>query len=485
MGAVDGAGYRLERHVAGFVAEERVLRHGERLLLMLSGGADSMALLALLPLVDQRLCLGLKLEALHVDYAARGADSDRDREIVVEACRAAAVPLEVVRLRHKLQGGDFQARARDLRYGRAREIAAAHGCNAIVTAHNRNDQAETILYRLAKYATPRGLVGMRPREEQVARPLLCLDSSEIREYCRRRGLRYGEDVTNAQAVYARNVLRLEVIPLLERLNPRLAETLAGTSAMAAAEAEVLAAATAAAAARAALPTAAADLAAFSVRALTAERPALRALVLHDAVRRAFGGEALVARRLVQALLALVARTDEAGRVDLGRGLEGVRADGALRLRRRTPAHGCRPVVVEGRALAAAGGEGVPLAFCDHEYRSVLVAGAAFDKAAAAEGHAFAGLTATPQRVTLRHARRGERFAPLGLGRETTVARFLAGARAPATERARAVVLDIDGAVAWVGHRRGSGAGSRCGRVAQGFRVDESTACTLQVFVEDS
>ena len=112
-----------------------------------------------------------------------------------------------------------------------------------MTAHNRDDQAETILYRLAKYASPRGLAGMRPRDGDLARPLLCLGSGEIRDYCRAGGIEYGEDVTNAAPLYARNVLRLEVLPRLEALNPRVAETLAATAEQAAAEAEVLAAAT--------------------------------------------------------------------------------------------------------------------------------------------------------------------------------------------------------------------------------------------------
>ena len=147
----------------------------------------------------------------------------------MRACAAAGVPLHVVRLPRRLEGGDFQARARDLRYNQGREIVAAHACTAIVTAHNRDDQAETILYRLVKYATPRGLVGMRPRDGLIARPLLCLGASQIREFCHARRLEYGEDVTNARAVYARNALRLEVVPLLERhilailQSPRVAE----------------------------------------------------------------------------------------------------------------------------------------------------------------------------------------------------------------------------------------------------------------------
>jgi tRNA(Ile)-lysidine synthetase-like protein len=480
VAGVDAASFRLERRVARFVDGGDVLRPGEHVLLMLSGGADSMALLALLPRVDARLGLGLRLSALHVDYGARGADSDRDREIVARACAADGVPLHVVRLRRRLSGAGFQARARALRYERAEEIVVTDRCDAIATAHNRDDQAETVLYRLVKYASPRGLAGMRPRDGQLARPLLCLGAAEIREYCRARGIEYGEDVTNSQAVYARNVLRLEVLPALARLNPRVAETLSGAAAMAAAEADVLAAAAAAAAARAARPLTPGDLAALDIAALAAETPALRALVLHEAACAALGGEALVERRVVDALLALCARPADAGRTSLGRGLEAVRAAGVLRLRRREPEHVCAPAHIDGAVLAAAGGEGVAVVACGRSFRARLLDGSALERDPT---RAFVGLAGPPRRVTLRHPRRGERFAPLGLGRETTVARFLAGARAPAPARARALVLAVDDTVAWVGFADGGGA--RRGRVAQGFRVRESTRCTLLVVEEDT
>ena len=480
MAGAEAAGFRLRRRVAAFVEREDVLRPGEHALLMLSGGADSMALLALLPGVDARLGLGLRLSALHVDYGARGAASDRDREIVVRGCAAAGVPLQVVRLRTRLSGAGFQARARALRYARAAELAAAHSCDVVVTAHNRDDQAETVLYRLTKYASTRGLAGMRPRERRLARPLLCLGAAEIREYCRACRVEYGEDVTNSRPVYARNALRLEVLPALARLNPRVAETLSDTATMAAAEADVLAAATLAAAARVARPPAPEDLATLDVSALSAEAPALRALVLHEAARAALGGEALVERRVVEALLALCARRDDAGRASIGHGLEAVRAGGVLRLRRREPAHVCAPASVDGAALAAADGEGVALAVCGRSFRARLQDGAALERDPA---RAFVGLPGPPCRVTLRHARRGERFAPLGLGHETTVARFLAGARAPAPARARALVLVVDDAVAWVGYTDADGA--RGGRVAQGFRVRESSRSTLLVFEEDT
>ena len=146
-----------------------------------------MALLSLLRAADRRLGLGLTLAAFHVDYGLRGAESDRDRRhrrARLRGGRRAAVRGAPAR---RAQGPDFQARARDLRYARAANWRPEHGCDVLVTAHNRDDQAETVLYRLVKYASPRGLAGMRPRDGDVARPLLGAGAAEIREYCRLAG----------------------------------------------------------------------------------------------------------------------------------------------------------------------------------------------------------------------------------------------------------------------------------------------------------
>ena len=190
-----------------------------------------------------------------------------------------------------------------------------------------------MLYRIAKYASPRGLAGMRPREGDLARPLLCLGADEVRGYCRARGLEFGEDESNASRVYARNLFRHDVLPTLEALNPRLSETLAASALQAAAEADVLAAVVAEALERvtpAAAPPGA--TAAVDVPALGAEPSAVRALVLHALVREAKGGDALVQRRLVEALLDLAARPGDGGRASLGGGLEAVREGGLLVVR---------------------------------------------------------------------------------------------------------------------------------------------------------
>jgi len=485
---------RLERQVCDFVARRQVLRAGEHVLLMLSGGADSMAMLALVRAADRRLGLGLDLCALHVDYGLRGDDSTRDREIVARACAEAGLELDVVRLEAALQGSNFQSRARDLRYGRARALAAERGCDAIATAHNRDDQAETILYRLAKYASPQALVGMRPREAgapgraDLARPLLCLGAAEIRAFCAARGIEFGEDVTNAEPVYARNVVRHEILTRLAELNPRVVETLAAGAEIAAAEREVLDAVAHDAWARVAAPVEDSDVAALSLDRLAREPEALRALCLRILIARARGAEALVERRETESLARLVARRDDAGSVSLKGGWEVVRGGGRLRLRRRAPEHVCAPVTL---APGEAGAS-----FCGRAYTASLAQGASTPPIGSTGGtpaqtaasrpaaplEAFVGLDAPPARVILRHPARGDRFTPFGMDRETALARFLAAARVTPLARRRALVLEVDGRVAWVGYE--SRSGERRGRVAQPRRVSESTVCTLHVVEEE-
>jgi len=180
-----------------------LLRPGESVLLMLSGGADSMAMFAAAASVRPHLALGITPAALHVDYGLRGADSQRDRRIVEETCAVHGVELHVVEAPAGLRGSNFQERARSFRYERRPRSGGSQRLHAHRDGPQRDDQAETVLYRLAKYPSTTALAGMAPREGDLVRPLLCLDAGEVRAYCREMGVVYGEDVTNQKPVYAR------------------------------------------------------------------------------------------------------------------------------------------------------------------------------------------------------------------------------------------------------------------------------------------
>ncbi len=514
-----------ERRVCDFVATRDVLRAGERPLLLLSGGPDSMCLLHLLPILDRRLDLGLRAAALHVDYGLRGSASDRDRRLVEQACATAGLTLHVERLEGSLRGPDFQARARAQRYALARELAERHGYGPLVTAHNRDDQAETVLYRLVKYASPLGLAGMSVREDDVARPLLAAGAAEIRAYCAARAIAYGLDASNLEPVYARNAIRLEVLPALARLNPRVVETLADAAAIAAAEGEVVAAALDAAWARVATSPRRDELAALDVAALAAELPALRALCLRRLAAVGLPAGALVTRRQVAALEGLAGRSAGAGRAALRGGREAVRESGRLAVRPVPAAHACAPVEVSvaGPASSSATSpESCATEFCRWRVRATVSpgahppepscraarlaqerpaetrspgaapgparspepppAGAPLSGAGDDERRLSLGFAAAPRELVLRHPRRGERFTPFGRAAATTVARFLAGAGCTRDERRRALVLEVDGAPAAVAYV--DRVGALRSRVAQERRVTQSTEWTLSVALEE-
>ena len=449
---------------------------------MLSGGADSMAMLQLLLLCDRQLALGITPAALHVDYGLRGADSRRDRRIVEEACAAHGMELHVVEAPAGLRGPNFQERARELRYDAARVLAAEHGYTRTATAHNRDDQAETVLYRLAKYPSPAALAGMAPLDGELIRPLLCLDADEVRAYCRAGAVTYGEDVSNREPVYARNRLRLQVLPELKAVNPRFTEGLAEAAAVARQERELIdrladEAWDRAAAGSRGLPSdgrAAEGITghsgrgggptALDVDALVGEPPALRSACLRRLAREVMGDRVPVSRRLTSALTDL-AEGPAGRRVALPGGWEAARAARLLTVRRRESDHDCAPAHVY-----LAPHEAATVAFCDGSYRIALTSGADFTRDA---DQAWIGLAGVPGSVVLRHPRRAERFAPLGAGGSVTVLQFLADHAVPAAERRRALVVEVDDAVAWV-----------AGRVAESYRVSESTLFTLHLRRED-
>src|SRR3954451_8261440 len=200
-------------------SESGLIVAGEPLLVMLSGGADSVCLL------DCALTLGARVSALHANYGLR-AESDSDEEHCRALCSSLGVRLAVERVRLP-EGGNLQAEARDRRYALA-ERHAPDGTD-YAAAHTASDQAETVLYRLAVSPGRRALLGMEPRRGRLVRPLLEASREDTREYCRERGLGWHDDPTNEDPRFARLRLRHEVLPVLRALAPAAERTIAETS----------------------------------------------------------------------------------------------------------------------------------------------------------------------------------------------------------------------------------------------------------------
>lgn len=202
-------------------------------LALISGGRDSICLLDL----AVRARGPEAVAALHVNYGLR-EEADGDERHCARLCERLGVELAVERPRRGEGAGNLQAWAREERYAAASRLADESGAT-IATGHTADDQVETILYRLASSPSRRALLGMRPRDGRLVRPLLTSTRAEVTAYCEARGLEWRDDASNEEADYKRNLLRRDLIPQLERIHPAAKENVLRTAALLREEAELL------------------------------------------------------------------------------------------------------------------------------------------------------------------------------------------------------------------------------------------------------
>lgn len=217
------------KKVQEFIREQHMIATGDRVIAGVSGGADSVCLLFQL-LEYQKKC-EFSLEVVHIEHGIRGGESLEDAAFVEELCQKHGILFHLRRFdvlsiarERKLS---VEEAGRQVRYAAFAELLQERGANKIAVAHNRDDQAETILMNLARGSGLKGLGGMLPVRGQVIRPLLGTGRAQIEEYLRERGIAWRVDTTNLEPDYARNRTRLLVLPALSQaVNERAAEHIA-------------------------------------------------------------------------------------------------------------------------------------------------------------------------------------------------------------------------------------------------------------------
>jgi len=212
---------------------------GGRVLVALSGGADSVALVHILRELESAGDLTVAGLA-HFNHQLRGAESDEDEAFCRDIAAALALPIEVgcddVRARARAQHRSIEDAARAARYAFLEAAAGRLKADVIAVAHSRDDQAETFLLRLLRGAGPRGLAGIRPRAGRVIRPLLDVPRADLRRYAGEQGLAFREDSSNRDLSVPRNRVRHELLPYLEReFSPGVTAVLAREAAIARAD----------------------------------------------------------------------------------------------------------------------------------------------------------------------------------------------------------------------------------------------------------
>ena len=197
-----------------------------RVLVALSGGADSMCLLTAL------LRLGYKVEAAHCNFHLRGTHSDNDALFVQRHCQQQNVPLHLTdfdtKYEAELHGESIEMAARRLRYAWFEEVIQTTGIQILCVAHHLNDNVETTLLNLTRGTGIRGLTGMARHHKHIVRPMLTLTRQEIEDFLEEESIDFVTDHTNTDTRFRRNKIRHEVLPLLHSINPSVDQAIADT-----------------------------------------------------------------------------------------------------------------------------------------------------------------------------------------------------------------------------------------------------------------
>ena len=235
---MDTAADIVARQAREVIARNHLLPAGSPVVLMVSGGGDSVALLRLL--ADGSLAGDIALQVLHVDHGLRGEESSADARFVADLCESLGVACTIERVPvadiAAAEGLNLEDAGRRERYRIAEELldelCDAHGVGRergrIVTAHTRDDRVETFLMRLAQGAGATGLTSLRFARGRLVRPLLTTTREQLRAYLLDLGQAWREDATNADVDRLRAKVRHELLPLLQQINPRFDETLGRT-----------------------------------------------------------------------------------------------------------------------------------------------------------------------------------------------------------------------------------------------------------------
>ena len=217
-----------KKKVAQYIAQERLLEAGGKVIVALSGGADSVALLLLLTE------LGYACEAAHCNFHLRGEESDRDEQFVRRLCEERHVALHVVHFDTTQHAANrhisIEMAARELRYQWFETLRQELGADAVAVAHHADDSAETFFLNLMRGTGLAGLAGIKPRNGAIVRPMLCVGRQDVEAYLAQLPQDYVTDSTNLESEYRRNKIRNIILPALRECFPGSDAALSATMA---------------------------------------------------------------------------------------------------------------------------------------------------------------------------------------------------------------------------------------------------------------
>ncbi|WP_195663821.1 tRNA lysidine(34) synthetase TilS [Bacteroides congonensis] len=216
----------IQQRIKQYIEKEDLFSSGSKILIALSGGADSVALLCILH------AAGYPCEAAHCNFHLRGEESNRDEQFVRQLCKKYGIHLHTIDFDTTRYAAEkhisIEMAARELRYNWFEEIRNQCRADVVAVAHHQDDSVETILLNLIRGTGITGLLGIRPRNGVIVRPLLCINREEIMRYLQSIGQDYVTDSTNLEDEYTRNKIRLNLLPLMQTINPSVKNSLIET-----------------------------------------------------------------------------------------------------------------------------------------------------------------------------------------------------------------------------------------------------------------
>ena len=226
--------------VGAFARRRRLFRDGDSILLAVSGGPDSVAMLDYF--AGQARSHGLRLRVCHVNHRLRGRAAEADAAFVRRLAQEYGLPASIlsadVKRLAKARGESLEHAARRARYRLLAAAALKHGCSAVATAHHADDHAETIILNLLRGTEPKGLLGIPAKRElrrrggeavELIRPLLAVGRKDVEAYLKANELKARKDHTNEDEHFTRNWIRRSLLPLMLKKQPRLREHLSELS----------------------------------------------------------------------------------------------------------------------------------------------------------------------------------------------------------------------------------------------------------------
>lgn len=204
----------LSKKVQNFAHANNIFWEGQKILIGVSGGADSVCLLHILLELAKKYRFSLQIA--HVNYNLRGKDSAKDQELVKKIAKANDISLSVLKIEKPEKVSNLENELREIRYEFFESERRKLKFDCIAVAHNQDDQAETVLFRILRGSGLQGVAAMKAKNGKVIRPLLGVSRKEILDYMRKNKIKFRLDKTNLLAVFARNKIRLGLIPYLEK-----------------------------------------------------------------------------------------------------------------------------------------------------------------------------------------------------------------------------------------------------------------------------